>query len=200
MFDEQTIAEIIADGLAEGAAPTRIAQQIIELSEDPGWARAQSHPTRRAILKFLRAQGSASPSRTARHLDAEIGPISYHFRALERLGMIELADKVPHRGAVEHVYQLCETSRTPAITIKPPRTPRGGARTTVAHPGDYMTVAEAAAQADVTPQTIRNWIRAGHLASVRVDTRTAVNQRELMQLLSERKDPRQDGSASGASS
>jgi excisionase family DNA binding protein len=190
MFDQQTIAEIIADGLAEGAAPERIAQQIIELSEDPGWARAHSHPTRRAILKFLRAHGSASPSRTARHLDAENGAIAYHFRALQRLGMIELADKVRHRGAVEHIYRLRETSRTPAATIKPSKRPRRGARTTVANPGDYMTVAEAAAQADVTPQTIRNWIRAGRLAAARVDKRTAVNQRELMQLLSERQEPR----------
>jgi DNA-binding transcriptional ArsR family regulator len=200
MFDQQTIIEIIADGLAEGAAPTQIAQQIIELSEDPGWARAHSHPTRRAILKFLRAHGSASPSRTARHLDAENGAVAYHFRALERLGMIELADKVHHRGAVEHIYRLRETSWAPAATIKPPSTPRRGARTTVANPGDYVTVADAAAQADVTEQTIRNWIRAGHLTSARVDRRTAVNQRDLMRLLGERQAPTPDGSAPDASS
>jgi DNA-binding transcriptional ArsR family regulator len=186
MFDQQAIAEIITNGLAEGATPEQIAQQIIALSEDGGWARALSHPTRRAILKFLRAHGSASPSRTARHLRSDVGQVSYHFRALARLGFIEIAETIPRRGAVEHVYRLCENRRAPTDTIKPAGSPSKDPRTMVANPDDYISVAEAVLQAGVTPPTIRNWIGDGRFQSARVNSRTAVKQGQLTELLKER--------------
>lgn len=56
----------------------------------------------------------------------------------------------------------------------------------VADPDEYITVAQAALQTGVTPTTIRNWIGDGRLRPARVNARTAVNQGELTELLTQR--------------
>lgn len=48
---------------------------------------------------------------------------------------------------------------------------------------DYLSVAEAAAHARVTPGTIRRWVRAGELTRHEAGSRVRVRRDELEQLL-----------------
>jgi len=51
-------------------------------------------------------------------------------------------------------------------------------------PSDYLSVAEAAAFARVTPGTIRRWVRAGELTRHEAGSRVRVRRDELERLLS----------------
>jgi hypothetical protein len=69
-------------------------------------ARAISHPTRVAILMEMNSpRRKLSPVVFARDRGLELNRVSYHFRELEKVGCIELVDRVPRRGATEHVYE-----------------------------------------------------------------------------------------------
>lgn len=70
---------------------------------DPRILKALSHPLRVEILRALDA-GEVSPAEIARSLGRPLGTVSYHFKLLEDLGLIELARTTPRRGAVEHHY------------------------------------------------------------------------------------------------
>jgi DNA-binding transcriptional ArsR family regulator len=39
-----------------------------------------------------------------------LGTLSYHFRYLRKLGLIELSKTIPRRGALQHVYRLTEST------------------------------------------------------------------------------------------
>jgi len=67
-------------------------------------AKALSHPLRAALLVEL-GKRTASPAMLARQLGVPVENIAYHVNTLLRLGMIELADTRPVRGAVEHFYR-----------------------------------------------------------------------------------------------
>jgi len=101
-----TVEQVITSGRRTGLSSREIAEQVLALTDDPGWAKAMSHPTRGAILRILRRDKSASPRQASRELDSSLGTISYHFRALEGLGLIEICDRIPRRGAIEHVYRI----------------------------------------------------------------------------------------------
>lgn len=72
-----------------------------------------AHPIRTRILDVVNEE----PMSPVRFLDEGFSPItfdkrsnglsyiSYHFRALEKAGCIELIERVPRRGATEHVYK-----------------------------------------------------------------------------------------------
>lgn len=110
VLDTDAIAQLISDGRARRLSSSEIAQQIVAMVEDPTWARAMSHPLRGAILRLLRREGPLSPSRAAEHLDdTPLGVVAYHFRHLEHLQLIEICDRIPRRGAIEHVYRLQDT-------------------------------------------------------------------------------------------
>jgi DNA-binding transcriptional ArsR family regulator len=66
-------------------------------------ARALSHPLRARALELL-AQSPASPHELANALRVPLPTVSYHVRALSRLGFIDLVAVIPRRGAVEHRY------------------------------------------------------------------------------------------------
>jgi DNA-binding transcriptional ArsR family regulator len=103
----ETIARLISDGLARNHSPAQIAEAIVALIEDPAWAKAMSHPTRAQIMRLLRRHGQLSPAQAARELDGQpLGHVAYHFRRLEKLGLIEVCQKIPRRGAIEHIYRL----------------------------------------------------------------------------------------------
>lgn len=106
VMDRAAIAQLIHDGRAQELSSDEIADQIIALTEDPTWGKAMSHPTRGAILRLLRNRGPTSPARAAEMLDATLGTIAYHFRALDKLELVEVCDRVPRRGAIEHIYRL----------------------------------------------------------------------------------------------
>ena len=76
----------------------------IKSIDDPRYVKAMSHPLRVRILAMLRERKS-SPRELAELLGATLGTTAYHVRTLERLGLIELVDERPVRGAIEHYYR-----------------------------------------------------------------------------------------------
>ncbi|MDQ6776893.1 MAG: winged helix-turn-helix domain-containing protein [Actinomycetota bacterium] len=74
---------------------------------DPQLAKALAHPLRVSILAELEER-TASPSELAGKLDASLGLVSYHVRALARLGLVSLVETRPRRGALEHYYRAEE--------------------------------------------------------------------------------------------
>jgi DNA-binding transcriptional ArsR family regulator len=71
--------------------------------DDPRYVKALAHPLRIRILAML-AERRASPTELAQTLGVPVGKVSYHVRSLVNLGVIELVDTRPVRGAVEHFY------------------------------------------------------------------------------------------------
>jgi DNA-binding transcriptional ArsR family regulator len=52
-----------------------------------------------------------SPAAAVGKLDGvSLGTLSYHFRYLRKLGLIELSKTIPRRGALEHRYRLTEST------------------------------------------------------------------------------------------
>jgi DNA-binding transcriptional ArsR family regulator len=71
---------------------------------DPRLAKALSHPMRARILTILNEQ-VASPNEIAAMIDERLPNVSYHVRALQELGCIELVRTAQRRGAIEHYYR-----------------------------------------------------------------------------------------------
>jgi DNA-binding transcriptional ArsR family regulator len=71
---------------------------------DPRLAKALSHPMRTHILAILNEQ-VASPNEIAHMIDERLPNVSYHVRALNDLGCIELVRTAQRRGAIEHYYR-----------------------------------------------------------------------------------------------
>jgi DNA-binding transcriptional ArsR family regulator len=72
---------------------------------DPVVIKAMAHPLRLQLISLLETD-ARSPSDLAELLGEPLGKVSYHVRTLARLGLIELVDRQPRRGAVEHYYRL----------------------------------------------------------------------------------------------
>jgi DNA-binding transcriptional ArsR family regulator len=68
---------------------------------DPRLAKALSHPMRARILAILNER-VASPNEIAAMIDERLPNVSYHVRALQELGCIELVRTAQRRGAIEH--------------------------------------------------------------------------------------------------
>jgi DNA-binding transcriptional ArsR family regulator len=71
---------------------------------DPRIAKALSHPMRARILMILNER-VASPNEIADTIGERLPNVSYHVRALQELGCIELVDTAQRRGAIEHYYR-----------------------------------------------------------------------------------------------
>lgn len=69
--------------------------------------RVLNHPIRRRILREL-VEGPGSAKTISRQLGEELGLISYHLNQVlaKDCGIVELADSVARRGAIEKIYQL----------------------------------------------------------------------------------------------
>ena len=65
---------------------------------------AKAHPTRVQILAALNKR-VLSPSGYSKTYDAKLSTISYHFRVLQRFGLIEEIETRPVRGSTEHFYR-----------------------------------------------------------------------------------------------
>jgi DNA-binding transcriptional ArsR family regulator len=74
---------------------------------DPRLVKGLAHPLRIDILRALQ-DGMASPSEIAERIGAPLGNVSYHVRFLARVGLIELRETRPRRGAVEHYYEVLD--------------------------------------------------------------------------------------------
>jgi DNA-binding transcriptional ArsR family regulator len=66
-----------------------------------------AHPTRARAFSIL-AERTASPVEIAQQIGKDVGHVGYHVRKLLQLGLIELVDERPVRGAVEHFYRAIE--------------------------------------------------------------------------------------------
>jgi DNA-binding transcriptional ArsR family regulator len=66
-----------------------------------------AHPTRARCFSIL-AERTASPVEIAQQIGKDVGHVGYHVRKLQQLGVIELVDERPVRGAVEHFYRAIE--------------------------------------------------------------------------------------------
>lgn len=66
-----------------------------------------AHPIRLAALIAL-GRGELSPSQFARSRGEPVSNVSYHFRLLAEVGLIELARTRPVRGSLEHIYRRVE--------------------------------------------------------------------------------------------
>jgi len=93
---------------------------------DQRLVRSLAHPLRIQILELL-TDHVASPATIAGQLDAALGDVAYHTRALDRYGALELVDTAQKRGATEHFYKA-----TPGAFVggppwrKVPKSIRGG--------------------------------------------------------------------------
>jgi DNA-binding transcriptional ArsR family regulator len=68
--------------------------------------KALSHPLRIKFLRALTGRRQLSPSEFARESEEPLGNVSYHVKALFEAGVLEIADRIPRRGAVEHRYSF----------------------------------------------------------------------------------------------
>lgn len=66
-----------------------------------------AHPTRARCFVIL-TERTASPVEIAQEIGKDVGHVGYHVRKLLQLGLIELVDERPVRGAVEHFYRSME--------------------------------------------------------------------------------------------
>ncbi len=93
---------------------------------DQRLVRSLAHPLRIQILELL-TDHVASPATLANQLDAALGDVAYHTRALDGYGALELVDTAQKRGATEHFYKA-----TPGAFVggppwrKVPKSIRGG--------------------------------------------------------------------------
>lgn len=73
---------------------------------DPTLAKAFTHPLRGHVWVTLFERGEASPSDIASELDLKVDDVDYHFRELERRGLIGLLRmQRGERGFEKHVYE-----------------------------------------------------------------------------------------------
>jgi len=63
-----------------------------------------SHPIRSRCLTIL-SDRTASPNELAKEIDEEVPNVSYHVKQLLKMGVVELVEERPARGAVEHFYR-----------------------------------------------------------------------------------------------
>jgi DNA-binding transcriptional ArsR family regulator len=71
---------------------------------DPRLAKALSHPMRTRILAILNER-VASPNEISEMIEERLPNVSYHVRALQELGCVELVSTAQRRGAIEHYYR-----------------------------------------------------------------------------------------------
>jgi len=69
--------------------------------------RALNHPVRRRIMRVL-VDGAGSATTISQEIGMDVGVVSYHLSQVlaKECDIVELADSVPRRGAVEKFYRL----------------------------------------------------------------------------------------------
>jgi len=97
--------EKAATAVAEGVDPAPQPKQLKKGEVlDQRLAKSLAHPMRVSILAVANLR-AVSPAEFAREHGIAVQKVSYHFRALEKYGALELVDERPVRGAVEHFYK-----------------------------------------------------------------------------------------------
>ena len=69
--------------------------------------RALNHPVRRRIMRVL-VDGAGSATTISQEIGMDVGAVSYHLSQVlaKECDIVELADSVPRRGAIEKFYRL----------------------------------------------------------------------------------------------
>ncbi len=67
--------------------------------------KALAHPTRLHLLGMLSHREQVSPAEYSRLRLEPVSNVAYHFRALEKLGCIEIVNTRKVRGSTEHYYR-----------------------------------------------------------------------------------------------
>jgi DNA-binding transcriptional ArsR family regulator len=80
-------------------------------------ARALAHPLRIGLLRAIREERRLSPSAYAQQTGEPLGNVSYHVRALESAGVVEIVGTANRRGALEHFYAPGGTNSGTALAI-----------------------------------------------------------------------------------
>ena len=73
-------------------------------------AKATLHPMQVEILEAVAARDRLSPVQF-RQQDDSVSRVAYHFRALNKAGLLAPAGTTPRRGATEHFYRLADNIR-----------------------------------------------------------------------------------------
>ena len=76
---------------------------------------AIEHPIRVRILTALGEQRLLSPLDLSSELQLPLRRVTYHFRRLQLLGVIELARMTPRAGGDEHHYRLAPDAAAQAL-------------------------------------------------------------------------------------
>jgi DNA-binding transcriptional ArsR family regulator len=69
--------------------------------------KALNHPVRVKALTIL-TDKVASPTEISNEIGVPLSHVSYHVRVLDELGMIEIVEEEPVRGAVKHYYRAVQ--------------------------------------------------------------------------------------------
>jgi DNA-binding transcriptional ArsR family regulator len=112
--------------------------------DDPRYVKALGHPLRVRILALLQER-TASPRELAQWLDATLGTVSYHVRALHDLGLLELVRTTQVRGAIAHHYRARERPRVSdeAWAAVPPIVKQAAVGATLQTVDDYARASAA---------------------------------------------------------
>ena len=113
--------------------------------DDPRFVKALGHPMRVRILALLQER-TATPRELAQWLDATLGTVSYHVRALSDLGLLELVRTTQVRGAIAHHYRARERPRISdeAWDAAPPIAKQAAIAATLLTVNDYAQASAAA--------------------------------------------------------
>ena len=113
--------------------------------DDPRFIKALGHPMRVRILALLQGR-TATPRELAQWLDATLGTVSYHVRALSDLGLLELVRTTQVRGAIAHHYRARERPRISdeAWDAAPPIAKQAAIAATLLTINDYAQASAAA--------------------------------------------------------
>jgi|RhiMetdeSRZDD1v2_1073273.scaffolds.fasta_scaffold200717_2 AraC-like DNA-binding protein len=107
MATQQQTSSPVGD-VGEGTKPSDPLEQAGRLKKgevlDQRLAKSLAHPMRISILAVANLR-AVSPAEFAREHGIPVQKVSYHFRALEKYGALELVNERPVRGAVEHFYK-----------------------------------------------------------------------------------------------
>lgn len=79
---------------------------VAAISMDVRLMKAMAHPMRIHIVSEINKPGRLlSPARFSEMVERPLSLVNYHFRELEKYDCIEVADEIPRRGAIEHLYR-----------------------------------------------------------------------------------------------
>jgi DNA-binding transcriptional ArsR family regulator len=123
-------------------------------------AQALAHPLRIQIIAELNKR-AMSASQFAKKFDEKTPNVSYHFRALQKLGCIEEVETRPVRGSVEHIYRA--TKRVlfdgKAWELLPPSIKARASGRTVSDFLEAVTVAMLRETFDSSDERVAVWLQ-----------------------------------------